>query len=558
MFKLGLPPPPSRPRTPVPKFKYIDDPVSIGRNYAHRQIPFAGDFCVMSIDHVASVAYLGPKAMKAAKRIPSKRYIGYVGMPLAIPYEGNTTNPFALSLVSPSVPATSAYCDDTPACIPINPNTECYGGRQPVEACAPFPYPECYISTFTTKNFRVTTAKRDYSPVLCLPSDRSAANVYGTISKDSFSRGDFYRRRRLGDTEALARMPFSPSPEPSSDPLAFLPPPSESSVSYNDGTAGSEGPTDASRPTFPSKSLDELTSTSAVNTMLASAMFGGGSNHWPVVNIWYDLDMISEVRDPELCMQECDMLDQLRWHFEDLKDDEGIQSPSTPVPSSGFRPPSASPPPAPSKAAGTRDDATEVVPIPSTLVPDIATAAVVEDGSSSRTDAAVDAETSHSISNTATDASPATPPAEARPPSPSSVDVPQISVRAQKDNTQRRRIFAAWAPETASNASASGTSTPSQPARSPSPRGAHRSTSRTSLRSLKDTSSSSASPTKREFPKHPHPYAIDRLTRSASTISYAVPRPRHDSLKSLKKSRSGSSLKAPRRAATLSVTRSLK
>lgn len=81
-------------------------------------------------------------------------------------------------------------------------------------------------------------------------------------------------------------------------------------MSYADGTAVSEGHTAASHPAFPSKSLAELTSTSAVNTMLASAMFGGGSNHWPVVNIWYDLDMVSGVRDPELCMQECDMLDQ--------------------------------------------------------------------------------------------------------------------------------------------------------------------------------------------------------------------------------------------------------
>lgn len=71
---------PPRPRTPVPKFRYLDDPKAHGRSYAHLKTPFEGDFCVMSIDHVASVAHLGTDAMEAAKRIPAGRYVAYVGM----------------------------------------------------------------------------------------------------------------------------------------------------------------------------------------------------------------------------------------------------------------------------------------------------------------------------------------------------------------------------------------------------------------------------------------------------------------------------------------------
>lgn len=80
MFALGSAPPPFRPRTPVPKFKYLEDPDQYGRSYAHRQTPFEGDFCIVSIDHVASVAHLGQEAMEAAKRIPSGRYVAYVGL----------------------------------------------------------------------------------------------------------------------------------------------------------------------------------------------------------------------------------------------------------------------------------------------------------------------------------------------------------------------------------------------------------------------------------------------------------------------------------------------
>ena len=69
-----------RARTPLPKFKYLDDPARYGRDYAHRRHPFGGDFCVVSIDHVASVAHLGREAMDAARRIPSGLYVAYVAM----------------------------------------------------------------------------------------------------------------------------------------------------------------------------------------------------------------------------------------------------------------------------------------------------------------------------------------------------------------------------------------------------------------------------------------------------------------------------------------------
>ncbi|KZV70231.1 hypothetical protein PENSPDRAFT_734914 [Peniophora sp. CONT] len=592
MFKLGRPPVPSRPRTPVPEFKYLKNPAQCSRNYAHRHDPFPGDFCVVSIDHVASVAHLGPEVMEAAKRIPSARYVAYVCMSNGIPYEGKRTNSFSLSLVCQGVPPTSAWCDETPACIPIIPNDERHGGRQPLEACAPFPWPECYISTFTTKDCRVTTAKRDYSPVLCVPALRTVAKTHRVIAKDSFSLGDFYDSRHAGDTKALARLPFSPSPEPSSDPLAFLPPAPEDSFSETTVTLAptsttnrpdesnsatvSVSTTDAPVTAYSPKSLEDLTSRTAVNVALASALFGSGDTDDPVVDVWYDLDMVSEVRDPELFMKECEMLDLLRMHYERLRKTESASHREGATKKSSSPPPSAEPSissvlfdgpgthptsvPIPLSASiplafneGVEGrNVSEVAPTPAILPspePTVAAAATSYSDPKTVADASSSDTLTGSTSTTTTRlTSPMRPLA----------DAPQSSARedkARRTASLSRRIVRVWSPKTAINVSTSGSPDIAPPSTS---RSLHRSASRTSLHSSKDASASSASPTKREFVKHHHPYATERSTRGTSSISYAVPRPRHDSLKSLKKSRSSSSLKAPRRAATLPVTRSLK
>ena len=122
-------------------------------------------------------------------------------------------------------------------------------------------------------------------------------------------------------------MPFPPSPEPSSDPLAFLPPAhtpaadiGEASSVAADTAGASPSSPDGTDPVdhpaaFSPKSLSNLSSHTPVYAALAMAFLrSSGNTDDPVVNVWYDLDMVTEVRDPELFMKECDLLDQLVCH----------------------------------------------------------------------------------------------------------------------------------------------------------------------------------------------------------------------------------------------------
>ncbi|KZV59990.1 hypothetical protein PENSPDRAFT_372789 [Peniophora sp. CONT] len=240
---------------------------------------------------------------------------------LSLPFEGHPTNPFTIAPISQGIPSESTLCDDTPACIPILPNAECFGERQPLEAVAPFPWPDCYVSTFTARSCRVTNAKRDYSHVLCVPIDLVNARANRWIFKDRSFLNDFEERREQGDPEALARKARSLSPaESSADPLYFLPPlpsvsrpdaatttgldtPGAEAVIEDSSTAGNFSGTPAFNPA-------EFPPESALYGALASAMFNTGRPDQPIVNIWYDLDMVSGVRDPHLFASEYDMLEQ--------------------------------------------------------------------------------------------------------------------------------------------------------------------------------------------------------------------------------------------------------
>ncbi|VDB83420.1 unnamed protein product [Peniophora sp. CBMAI 1063] len=495
------PSPDSYSRPPVPKFKYIDNPRQYKRDYAYRQSPFEGDFCVMSVDHVASVADLGLEAMEAAKRIPSGQYVAYVGMSISLPFNNNPTNPFNLAPICQGVPRQAAYCDNTPACIPIHPSSEVHGGREPLKPVAPFPWPDCYISTFDADSCRVTNVKREYPPVLCVLDDMANAEADTCIYEDREEWLAFQTRRNRGNPDALARMPLKPRPTPvegpSADPLSFLPPlqvdrpGSRTAPTPSDLTGG-----------------DSVRSAIPVHTAVPSSLFSTGSPSMPVVNIWYDLTMVTEVPDPAEFTAECEMLRKLRAYYHPkrvalrAKAEAQMKQPASTGVGRETIPPSlptvtASTPGA--DALASRSLPTNVTPIR----PHLSATGTEEVHTAARP---LESTTQEAVSLSL--------------PSAGRVDATARQTGSQSSLVALRKSM-------------------------------YRSESRSSLRSSKAATSLSASPTKKEFTHHPHPYAVERSTRSASSLSFAVPRLRNDSLKSLKKSRSSSSLKIPRRAAAL-------
>ncbi|VDC07229.1 unnamed protein product [Peniophora sp. CBMAI 1063] len=509
-----------RPRTPVPQFKYIDDPDEYQRGYARRQTPFEGDFCVMSLDPVASVAHLGAEAMESAKRIPSGRYVAFVGLSHGLPFEGRPTNPFTLAPVCQGIPPQSSLCDATPACIPILPNADCYGGRQPIAPIAPFPWPDCYISTFTAEPCRITTAKRDYSQVLFSPNDLGNARANRLTAEDRERLFTLKERRDRGDAEALERLP--PTTVGLSTDLSFLPPlPAETSP---DGPVN-QLPKSPSSEEFPAFDMADFPPELAGFGFLAAALFNPGSVDLPVVNIWYDLDMVTEVRDPQLFATECEMIEKVKEYYDPTQC--AARSAAAEVaevaPASGVKNArTATAPPLSTPIDTTRLDAQS----PTAEVASETTAYIVDDGAVSLESATADAVSSE-----------------------------PLALAVLEEGARDSASFGTVATSPTS-ITALGSVGPKLKLliRSSSRHSVRRSTSRTSPRSSHDTPLSSASPTKREFV----PLSYDRHTRSMSALSFAVPRSRHNPLKSLKKSRSSSSLKAPRRASTLPVTRSLR
>ncbi|KZV59993.1 hypothetical protein PENSPDRAFT_760215 [Peniophora sp. CONT] len=338
------------------------------------------------------------------------------------------------------------------------------------------------------------------------------------------------------------------STESSADPLSFLPPTSvcafETVHSEEDCSTDVDGTHTANVSTkeFPPFDPADFPPDKAEYGLVASVLFQPVNTNLPVVNIWYDLDMVSEVRDPQLSVTECEMLDRVRAYFHPEQcaaratcASAADKAPAEVESHAGTHAASAL-----TNTIATKETASPpIIPVDSEVV-SLNIALPTEPTSPSATTLSREAISPRSSSPTTI-----------------FTDEPQATTRQEGSRHSELHRAATTLPAVSFVSSAAATTEPAELAQTSSRRGVHCSTSRTALRSV--VSASSVSPTKREFPKHPHPY--ERSTRSsASTISYAVPRPRHDSLKGQRKSRSSSSLKMPRHstAVTVPVFHSLK
>ncbi|VDB96075.1 unnamed protein product [Peniophora sp. CBMAI 1063] len=336
--------------------------------------PNLGDFIVLTVDPLASVAHLDEAARVAARALPRRRFVALVmgihGIPLR-------TKPFthcSIALVRQGLPTLYSPPWASPdMCYPILPNTTHPTRTETVQPIHPLPLDNCYIDT--TASFldsircRVTTLPRDYTPVLPVPMSQ-LTHLRALFSDEVADLEDLEERLEMGDVDVIASIPLpttplsafqvplppSPSPAPQEDlgpsdlgmtcdPCSSEAETSEFAVKHAVGdevsmigsedsnssiVEGSEGPGSEAAD-------DQLFEMLRFENMLNDM----GDLHDPVVHVSYDLDMVSEVEDPMLFIK---VRDQLRRIIDEAEIRLGIRAESAP----SARSPSPKPSPVPS------------------------------------------------------------------------------------------------------------------------------------------------------------------------------------------------------------------
>ncbi|KAI0365059.1 hypothetical protein BV20DRAFT_955037 [Pilatotrama ljubarskyi] len=107
--------------------------------------PLPGTYAVAQIDVQATLAGLeDEKALSAASRLETKKYLIYLHTPLQLPYPGSGPWKYLAYFVGPDPrPEEPENFITSDMCIPIFPNTNHPTGREPVRPNSPFPFPNC-------------------------------------------------------------------------------------------------------------------------------------------------------------------------------------------------------------------------------------------------------------------------------------------------------------------------------------------------------------------------------------------------------------------------------
>ncbi|KZV69660.1 hypothetical protein PENSPDRAFT_725887 [Peniophora sp. CONT] len=305
----------------VPTFKHLSDPHAYHRYKDIERIPAVGDFVVCSIDPVASVAHLDELARQAACKLRPQRYIAFVMEMHGLSIGNEPVNAQGFTFVRqgppratrPGQPVFRDYC------IPILPNTKHPTGRKPLKPAQPLPWQDCYIDTSPDFNFtevRVSAAPRDYTCVL--PCGRE--EILDTM--EMMATDGVLLERRLasigrGALDAIASLALPPSPT-SAFKVPLPPSPVTEEIELPEDTALVERCTSSglfmSNPAEDDVSIIASDDAESIPDDNQSAHDPGfdiglllhletmfdtsGDVNDPVVNVWYDLDMVKEVLDP--------------------------------------------------------------------------------------------------------------------------------------------------------------------------------------------------------------------------------------------------------------------
>jgi len=331
-------------RLELPPFKHLDDPSEWQRNTPTRAIPSHGDFVVLSVNPVASVAHLDNIARIAAQEISTRKYLAVIYEGYGLPIHTKPTNSHDVAFIRRGFPNHLTRFDTIDMCIPVWPNTTHGQLREPVHPVQPLPWSDCYIDT--TLPFpvtcRVTTAKRDYTPVLPLSMD-DILHMYHCFEDDGEARRDLKYRIMDGSLDAIACLPLPPSPVSAYRvPLPPSPPssPKTSAVgSVIDDIDAHQinSPLDSTHPDGISiiasddsdGAVDDDGASLSVMLHFEDFINDTGDVDDPVVDVWYDLGMISDVADPTLFLDE---LKEIKKIINDAEARLGIErKPTTPA-----------------------------------------------------------------------------------------------------------------------------------------------------------------------------------------------------------------------------------
>ncbi|VDC07833.1 unnamed protein product [Peniophora sp. CBMAI 1063] len=302
---------------PVPScrpWKHLENPAAEEWIRGPKEIhnyPNRGDFVILSINPVATVAHLNAAARKAARRIPRRKYVALAVQTHGLPIPNKPTHPYDFLFVRKGRPQPRLPNVDTvDSCFAILPNDASIPNRPTVCPAQPLPWDDCYLDT--TYGFpypcRVTSISRDYTSVLPM-LDREIIRIRNILQKHRFGLTNI--RMEQGDkwpqpfdfvelpplpvatTEVDEGAESNASGQPArneSDPVPSNHPDDISIIGSDDGSQSEHHDADA----------PEAGDEEGLEMFLAfeSMMSDVGDLRDPVVDVWYDLDMVTEIVDP--------------------------------------------------------------------------------------------------------------------------------------------------------------------------------------------------------------------------------------------------------------------
>ncbi|VDC01581.1 unnamed protein product [Peniophora sp. CBMAI 1063] len=315
-FRPNTPPPPARP------WKYLEHPDADewlrGPREEHNY-PNLGDFVVLSIDPLATVGHLDAIAKRAAQQLPIRKYVALALQSFGLPLSTKPTHSFDFMFVRKGRPQPRLRELDTEdSCISILPNDTAVSSCPPVRPAHPLPWGDCYLdATYGfPQSCRVTSTRRDYVPVLPILDSEviritshlrpywSKIHDLNTGNGANWSQPlDFVSPAPLSSKECSAD--GVPAPSEGAHPSVIdstgnlrvvsvdkaEPNPNSaqddvSVIASDDGARNEPEPdTDAE------EDLDMLLN-------FESMMMDAGEVRDPVVNVCYNLDVVTEIVDP--------------------------------------------------------------------------------------------------------------------------------------------------------------------------------------------------------------------------------------------------------------------